>query len=357
MGFYYWRTTFCLDSQENAALSDNKVSSLFIRYFDVDRPDSGQDPVPVSPISFGCPNQSESPDSPTGSASSDSTTPPRPTPPSASRDRQSSPSSTQPSSVVPSSIQVTPVVFLRNRVFASIDSTGLDSLATRTLRLIGHIDATRNIHPTALQFDCDWTDKTQLAYFQFLRRVRKLSGLFISCTIRLHQVKYAGRTGIPPVDRGVLMYYNMGNIDTGEDNSIYSAGVAARYIPYLKTYPLEMDIALPVFSWGLLIRDGRVAGLLNKMNFYHFENDPNFTAQKPGRYVANNACFKGSYYFKQGDQVKLEHVDDAGLEGIIKDVNRYSNHRLHNIIFYDLDKSNLELYDKKAFGKILDHFD
>lgn len=349
MSFYYWRTSFCLDSTEKAALTDNQVTTLYLRYFDIDRPETASGPEPIAPISFSCSDTTRS------AASGDSAGLPAITSNAASL--PAAPNTITPAKAPGDSTQIIPVVFLRNRSLLNLDSTAVDTLAANTWRLIQQISDSRRYKLTELQFDCDWTDKTRNAYFYFLNRIRNRSTLPISCTIRLHQIKYRGRTGVPPVDRGALMYYNMGNIDTGSDNSIYEPGIAAKYIPQLRTYPLQLDVALPAFSWGLLIRNGRVANLLNKMNFLHFENDPNFTAQMPGRYTAKNACFKGGYYFKAGDQIKIEHIDADGLNAIIRDVNRYSNHRLRNIIFYDLDKTNLELYDKKDFRKILDHFD
>ena len=43
----------------------------------------------------------------------------------------------------------------------------------------------------------------------------------MSATIRLHQVKYRADTGVPPVDRGMLMAYNLLPPDqAGERSSI-----------------------------------------------------------------------------------------------------------------------------------------
>ena len=52
LSFYYWKTNFQLSEKENQTLSANKVTKIYIRYFDVDlRPDTGF-PYPVSPIHF-----------------------------------------------------------------------------------------------------------------------------------------------------------------------------------------------------------------------------------------------------------------------------------------------------------------
>ena len=80
----------------------------------------------------------------------------------------------------------------------------------------------------------------------------------LSATIRLHQVKYREETGVPPVDYGVLMYYNMGHISAMGANSIYDRSTALRYLGKLREYPLPLDIALPMFAWGVHSADGQV---------------------------------------------------------------------------------------------------
>ncbi|MFT3932188.1 MAG: hypothetical protein QM726_01125 [Chitinophagaceae bacterium] len=310
LSFYYWRTSLHLDSVEKKSIYTQCNGPLYIRYFDIDLlPENGQ-PVPVTPLI------------------SDTSMP---------------------------NMNIVPVVYIKNGVLQKLDSAGIEALLPRMHLLINHINQTLHNTPTAIQFDCDWTESTRRNYFLLLRRFKELYTQSVSATIRLHQVKYPLRTGIPPVDKGVLMYYNMGDIDTSATNSIYDASIASRYIASLKTYPLPLDIALPIFGWSQLIRDGHVVKLLNKMNFQHFQNDTNFNRVADNRYVVKTACFHGGYYFKANDIVKAEHVTESDLLEIVSQINNNSNKRIGNLILYDLDKENLVLYDKNSFQKILDH--
>jgi hypothetical protein len=309
ISFYYWRTSFHTDPFEKQTLQNNGVQTLYIRYFDVDIAPADSVPKVIAPIIFDTSSITDS---------------------------------------------IIPVIYIKNRVMERLGDTGTTMLAQKVYKLVAHIDHSINITSKEIQFDCDWTETTKKAYFLFLQQYKTLSKQIISATIRLHQIKYVNRTGIPPVDRGVLMYYNMGDIDAGPANSIYDKPIAAKYNPFIKSYPLTLDIALPIFAWGLQLREGKVVKLLNKMNFLHFENDSNFTRTSKNRYAVKHACFHGGYYFKENDAVKTEHVPEEDLLDIIKQVNRYSNHRISNLIFYDLDKENLLLYDKNVFQKILD---
>jgi hypothetical protein len=310
ISFYFWRTQLQLDSLERQTLKNNAVNTLYIRYFDLDFQPGDSLPAPVAPIDLG-------------------------------KDRIAQ--------------SIVPVIFIKNRVFERLDSLKLTILAQNTLNLVNSINLSKQIITHSIQFDCDWTETTKIAYFNFLRQYKRLANQPISATIRLHQIKYPLRNGIPPVDCGVLMYYNIGSISTANNNSIYESAIAARYITYLKTYPLDLDIALPIFSWSQQIRDGKILQLLNKMNFRHFENDSNFVLQKNKQFRVRHACFHGGYYFKENDLVKIEYVQEKELLDIIASVNDNSNHRIKNLLFYDLDSENLALYEKDIFRKIVDH--
>jgi hypothetical protein len=309
MSFYYWRTTYAPDSTEIKALEENNVRTLYVRYFDVDWPDTDAAPAPVSPIRF---------------------------------------------TAIPSGYAIIPVVFFRNRVFEKLDSTASRTLAEKILALARRIDVPAGIRAKEMQFDCDWTERSRDSYFRFIRQFHALSGLPLSSTIRLHQIKYYERTGVPPVDHGILMFYNMGNIDAGTGNSIYDRTIAHRYTPSLRTYPLLLDLALPIFSWGLQVRDGRVIQLLDKMNAGEFDRDTNFSKLSANRYTATHPCFKNGYYFKGNDTVKVEAPSASDLLDMVDDVNRHSNQKIRDLIFFDLDSQNLIQYDKGLFKQVLD---
>jgi hypothetical protein len=309
MSFYYWRTTYAPDSTEKQALKKNDVHTLYIRYFDVDWPDTDAAPAPVSPIRF---------------------------------------------TASPAGYSIVPVIFFRNRVFEKLDSTSSRALAEKVLALILRIDVPAGIQPKETQFDCDWTERSRDNYFRFIREYHALSGLPLSSTIRLYQLKYHELTGIPPVDHGILLFYNMGNIDAGAGNSIYDRTIAHRYTPSLRTYPLMLDVALPIFSWGLQVRDGRVVQILDKLTARQLDRDTNFSKLSANRYTATHPCFKDSHYFKDKDTVKVEAPTANDLLDMVDDLNKHSNQKIRDLIFFDLDSQNLIQYDKGLFKEVLD---
>jgi len=312
ISFYYWRTGFTLDAFEQQTLRDGSVSSLYTRYFDVDWAPGDTMAAPVAPIHFDN---------------------------------------------IPSGFSIIPVVFFRNRVFERTAPAAVPALVDKVHALVRRISASAHADPQQIQFDCDWTEKTKDRYFAFLREYERTTDQIVSATIRLHQVKYPDRTGIPPVDHGVLMFYNMGNIDAGPGSSIYDRSIAHRYTPSLRSYPLPLDLALPIFSWSLLVRDGKVVRLLDKMNAGSFEKDTNFIRSTPRTFTVRHTGFLHGYYFQASDVIKLESISSDDLLEIVSEVNRHTNHRIRNLIFFDLDSQNLRQYDKHLFAEVLDHTD
>lgn len=112
---------------------------------------------------------------------------------------------------------------------------------------------------------------------------------------------------------------------------------------------------MPIFSWGLKISNGKVVQLLNKINFSHFKNDSNFISTKNNRFLVKHACFKGGYYFRENDEVKIEHISAQDLLEITEQINHHSGSKTRNLIFYDLDSTNLIHYEKNIFKEILDN--
>ena len=309
ISFYYWRTRFHLDSIERKTLADNSVNTIYVRYFDIDLAAGDSSAKPSAPIIFDTPLMG---------------------------------------------FHIIPVIYLRNRVFEKLDSVEVVHLSQKIFLFLSQVNIAANFNTSETQFDCDWTEKTKNNFFLFLRNYQNISKQIISATIRLHQVKYLTIAGIPPVDHGVLMYYNMGEINANNSNSIYEKTIAEKYNSYIKTYPLMLDVALPIFTWGQQIREGKVVRLLNKMNFMDFENDSNFIAVKKGWFAAKHSCFKSGYYFIENDNVKIENASGNDLLEIANDIHHNSNQKIRNIIFYDLDKTNLILYDQDIFKKIAD---
>lgn len=300
VSFYYWRTSFKLTELEKEYLNALKVSKLYIRYFDVAL--QNKEPVPVTPIVF---NEKVE------------------------------------------NTEIVPVIYIKNEAF--LQKTDTKDLAQKIYNYIQQINDKNGFVTHEIQFDCDWSLKSKQNYFQFIDNFKKLYPK-LSATIRLHQIKYQKKTGIPDVEKGVLMYYNMGVISADDNNSIYDRSVAQRYIKSLTNYSLPLNIALPVFSWSVHIRDNNVVNLISGLSNPDLQKHP-FEKVSENRYrVVEDFVYQGRYLAKN-DVIKMEEPSAGQLKEMMDDLKKYIK-KPDEIIFYDLNEKNLTKYEKETFKTI-----
>ena len=255
-------------------------------------------------------------------------------------------------------LKITPVIYVSNKTFENINSNDIDSMAINSAKLLNELAGRQKIQYQRIQIDCDWTISTKQKYFSFLRSFKKISHRNLEATIRLHQVKYKETTGVPPVSKGVLMFYNMGKLgaDAMLESSIYNKADAGKYIAYLPGYPLELDVALPLFSWAIHIRNGSVIQVYEKIKPAQLSKAGNF--KRDGNlYTAKKNFFLSGVYIKENDIFKVEETDLGTLQNAAKQLAeslpRKSN---RTIIYYELSNLDPAEFSAEAILKVSDRF-
>ncbi|SMO66271.1 hypothetical protein [Flavobacterium nitrogenifigens] len=295
---------------EKEALKENNVQKLYVRYFDIGLHPESNFPIPISPIRF---------------------------------------------EENLKGYTIVPVVFIQNKVMLQ-PNLDVNDLAQKTFGFIEQINSKNKIVSQEIQIDCDWTLKSKENYLKFIEVFKKLSKKKLSATIRLHQVKYFKKTKIPNVDSGVLMYYNMGSIAPDSLNSIYDQKVAERYLKSLKKYPLHLDFAFPIYSWGVHIRENKVIGLRSKMSSASLEKDSNFEKTSPIFFRVKHSNYKNGVFYEENDLLKIEEIKPEDLKEMAEDLQGHLVEKPNEIIFYDLDEFNLNNYEKNIFKQIISCF-
>lgn len=310
LAFYYWKTIFKLSENEKKILNQNQIQKIYLRYFDVSlNPDTNK-PLPVGVIHF-----------------EDST----------------------------AGFTIIPVIYIKNEVMLNPEVDRND-LVTKITKLIKQINTKKGISANEIQIDCDWTLDSRDKYLAFIDLFKKANPTLLSTTIRLHQVKYFGKTKIPNADKGVLMYYNMGKIDGSRQNSIYDKKIADRYLNSLSKYPLELNVALPVFSCGIHLRNNNVIGLKSKISERELKKDTNFVSVSEHFFKVKNSNYKHGIYYTKDDFLKIEAVSEEDLIEMATDLNENLKQQPKEIIFYDLDELNLNNYGEDIFKKVSNQF-
>ena len=201
----------------------------------------------------------------------------------------------------PPSIPFIPVVFLDNE---ALKNASLDTLYAQILT---HIPPKTYTH---LQVDCDWTEQTRETYFGFLKQLQT-DYPQLSVTLRLHQIKYASRTGVPPVQRAVLMYYNMSDIrDTHTNNYILDNKVGKAYLSNFADYPLPLDLALPLYQQTRVIRQGKLVQLINGAEV----NSEKTAKIDEQHYRVTQGHYWQEYYLYPDDELRIDAVDNQALQ-------------------------------------------
>ena len=195
-----------------------------------------------------------------------------------------------------------------------------------------------------VQIDCDWSDSSASNYFNLLKDLKAKLHKTISATIRLHQIKYYYKTGIPPVDYGVLMYYNMSNIgDFDTKNSILDNDIAKQYHYNFDTYNLKLKLALPLYSQAIQFRNKKSLSIFEGIKKEDFDSD--FLEISPNYFkVLNSKYFKGRYIYKD-DIFRFEDSKQEEIKIALDDFLKLSKNRFDEVIFYTLkykEKYDLE---------------
>ena len=306
--FYHWQTTLDLTGKELTYLDSLEVSRLYVRFFDVDWDEDRQTVVPLAVVQLDT---------------------------AALRD-----------------FEIVPAVFVTTRSMRRLAPEGIDTLAARIFQKITDLAGAQPLRE--VQLDCDWTAETREAYFRLLTALRQRMGpgRVLSTTVRLHQLRYPDRTGIPPADRGMLMCYNTGDLEEWEaGNSILTVGAVEPYLHKAPSYPLPLDLALPVFRWGVLFRDGQLVRLLNELGPEHLTDTSRFVKLGANRFQVSKSTYLDGYYLYRGDRIRTEAVDEATLVETAGLLRRHLG-RPGAVVWYHLDTTTIKRYPHAVLAAI-----
>jgi hypothetical protein len=309
--FYYWKTVYRDNPAESAWLKHFQAHKLYMRIMDVDNTIDEPRPVPVSPILFQTP--------------------------------------------IADSIQLVPVVFIVNNILKNITSPQLDELAQKIVGFVNAkaVQAGKSSYPE-LQIDCDWTVSTRDNYFYLLKQIhnqKTLKAKILSATLRLHQLKNQKGSGIPPVNRVMLMCYNMGNLrQYGNQNSILNISELKKYAnENMGVYPMPIDVGLPIFSWAVAFRDKTYIGITKRINKDTLANKNQFIFK--GNNIYQTLTDLPQYGLNRADEIRWETVTANDLQAVAAYLSPLIKTDTVNIIYFNLDAAILKAYPYETLEK------
>ncbi|MDX4034998.1 hypothetical protein [Aliarcobacter skirrowii] len=225
-----------------------------------------------------------------------------------------------------------PTIYITNKTMQNVNFKELSNSIIKVLKSF-------KFSFDELQIDCDWSDSSKTNFFLFLEELKKELDITLSATLRLHQIKYFYRTGVPPVDYGILMYYNMSNLsDFNTKNYILDNNIAKKYLYNFDVYPLKLKLALPLYSQAIQFRNKRAINLFEGIKKEDFNE--NFEDLGDNRFqVLKSHYFKGQYIYKN-DILRFDYVTYKDLEIALNDFLKYSKNYFNEIIFYTYKYKN-----------------
>lgn len=317
--FYFWKTKLKISQSENALLDSVGAKKLYVKFLDIARDEPTGLPVPSAMLELA--------------------------------DTQ-----------FLAGKKIVPCVFITNETFRGLDDPAIEDFSKKTAHLLGELAASFPKNPLLenspeIQFDCDWTASTCDQFFQFLKKVKTHlpPTVRLSATVRLHQFRSPAATGVPPVERGMLMFYNTGDIENWEtENSIFSIAEAEKFVPRAaKKYPLPLDLALPAFSWTVVFRDGEFFKILpNRRHASDFSGSKFFKQLKTNRFEVVSETFCDGIFLRAGDLLRVEEVSPEVLREAADLSRRVPFDGFRSVAFFHLDSAGLAGFRAADFYRL-----
>ncbi|MFZ1520368.1 MAG: hypothetical protein WAU11_16445 [Ignavibacteriaceae bacterium] len=316
-GVYFWKTNFSLSTSELNWLKKTEIQKLYVRFFDVDWNTNINKAVPVGDVTIETKKIN--------------------------------------------GVEIIPVVFITNRTLLNLPDSLITELSNNIYKkIVAKLDLFENQTTKEIQLDCDWTETTREKYFDLIEQIKRLTQsnkIEITTTIRLHQVKFFKKTGVPPIKRGMLMFYNMSDVsDMKTRNSIYDEVVAKRYLINFDKYPIELDVVLPAFSWSCWFRNGKLKNLINAVKTKDLEENLNFVKEDKNIFRAlKETSIKGNYILP-GDYLRTEETDFNTTLNAAELIAPHIKNKKINISIYHFTGEVIKNYGKDQFKDIVDCF-
>lgn len=313
-GIYYWRTTFTLSDAERKILQEQDINKMYVRFFDVESDWRGNNIEPKATIQFY-----------------DS---------------------------VPDGIDVIPTIYITNSAMGDMQLRE-EEFADKIVRRVTAMCKKHNIDLHELQLDCDWTKSTQKHFYRLCEEVKSRmdSTQTLSSTIRLHQLTQTP----PPVDKGVLMVYNTGNLmDMTTENSIFSYNDIEPYLrdDRLAKYELPLDVAYPTYGWSLVFHPGKdkyyFDRIMHRTDFSDYSGLKNighnlYEASTTIDFSTDENNWNKVY---KGYRIRVERPTAKEIFKVKALIDDKLKGKPHDNILYHLDKEQLSFYSDNEISKI-----
>lgn len=251
-------------------------------------------------------------------------------------------------------VEFIPVVYIRNEVFKGTNEKEIDEFVSNFIFLIKkkYSEKIGNLNDLKeIQIDCDWTQSTQNIYFSFLKKLKSSTNLQISATLRLYAYKFPDKMGVLPVDRAMLMCYNLLNVHENQyKNSILDLAELEKYLLGAADYPIPLDVALPTYQAMHVYQNNSYVKSLHNNQCAILQH---LSKHSKLWYYAKNDFVTSNLFIRKGDKIKYEFIDKETMQKAIKIIKKnidlssnftLSLYHLNEFDFKKHEHENLDSY-------------
>ena len=176
-----------------------------------------------------------------------------------------------------------------------------------------------------------------------------------SATLRLYAYKFPDKMGVLPVDRAMLMCYNLIlPFEAGDRNSILNINELNKYLVGADIYPVPLDIALPIYSSVQVYQNNSFAGII-------YNEDSTFMSKTKKLnntwYLSKMDTVINEIFIRKGDKLKVEKTSfrtiNRAINSIIENVKMDEN---PTIAFFHLEDYELTNFSHEELDSCFSRF-
>ena len=110
----------------------------------------------------------------------------------------------------------------------------------------------------------------------------------------------------------------------------------------IEEYPIKMDIALPLYSWGIVSNHVGKKKLINALTINDLSQNKNFKKISKTEFEVLEDDFYFGVYLSKGFKIKIEEISQSQLDEVKHFLDKKLDH--YNIVYYHLDSKFVEKY-------------
>ena len=139
-------------------------------------------------------------------------------------------------------------------------------------------------------------------------------------------------------------------MDVKEKNSIINLDILKQYLKSEVKYPGQINIALPIYKWGLIYRLNELAFIINNIDE---EKILNYSWNKKNIdiYESNDNFYYENHYIYKDDILKIERSNIEEINNCLLYINE-EGIDFSELIFYHLSHNQIEEYTNEFFENI-----